>query len=298
MSKLASVIFFLYRNIVTFFYRIYQLLSKFNDNNGMILASSVSFSVLVSAFPLLLAFLAVAGRFIGQRPDLADTIIKLTNIERLLPGVAGEIKEIFITLSESVGVFQGVSAILLIFFGMAFFYAIETSINQIFGTRVNRGFLKKTAVSFSIMVSSFVLLLGSMAATLFAAIVRDLNIEILGINPLQVPFFWRLFFASAPPLMVMMFLYLIYKYVPVIFVHRRFAAISAVITGIFWEFARRLLSWYISNVNEYNRLYGALGAIVAIFMWVYYSSVIFLIGAQLTEFLQQEAGLGRPPEKN
>ncbi len=294
MSKFLGILFFLYRNIVTFFYRIYQIFTKFNENDGLILAGSVSFSVLTSAFPFLLILLGIAGRFIGQRPNLADTIIRLSNVNRFLPGIAEEIKLVFNTLAKSVGVFEGLGGIFLIFFGMALFYSIETSINRIFGTSGNRGFLKKTIVSFAIMVSAFVLLILSMASTLMATIISDLNLNVFGINPFQTPFYWRLFFFVAPPLMVILFLYVIYKHVPAMYVKRRYAVLAAFFAGLLWEIARRLFGWYLSDFAVYNKLYGTLGALVAIFIWIYYTSVIFLIGAQIAEYLQYEAGFKSP----
>jgi membrane protein len=42
-----------------------------------------------------------------------------------------------------------------------------------------------------------------------------------------------------------------------------------------------LFSWYVANVDSYNRMYGSLGAIVAFQIWLWLSSVIVLLGAEL-----------------
>ncbi len=260
-------------------------IAEFADNDGFILAGSISFSTIMSIFPLLLILLSLAGRFLGNRPDLVDTIMELSNVEALLPSAETEIRSILITLSETQGVFSIIGTVLLIWFGLALFYTIETTINMIFDARGNRNFWKKTAYSFTIMVSVFVLFFLSISLTLLAAIISDLNIRILGINPFDMPIFYRFLFSFGPPILIGLFLFINYYFLPARKVRPKAAFYGALFSMVFWETARQLFGWYISNFQTYNKLYGTLGAIVALFIWMYYSAVIFLLGAQLADYI-------------
>jgi membrane protein len=41
------------------------------------------------------------------------------------------------------------------------------------------------------------------------------------------------------------------------------------------------LSFYLTNIANYNKTYGSLGAVIALMLWLYISSLAVLIGAEL-----------------
>lgn len=49
----------------------------------------------------------------------------------------------------------------------------------------------------------------------------------------------------------------------------------------FWMFGSWCFSIYINNLHTYNRVYGSIGAFVMLMVWLYYSSLIMLIGAEI-----------------
>lgn len=42
-----------------------------------------------------------------------------------------------------------------------------------------------------------------------------------------------------------------------------------------------LFAWYINNFGRYNKLYGSIGSIIVILIWIYYNSIMLLIGFEL-----------------
>lgn len=49
----------------------------------------------------------------------------------------------------------------------------------------------------------------------------------------------------------------------------------------FWMFGSWCFSIYINNLHTYNRVYGSIGAFVMLMVWLYYSSVIMLVGGEI-----------------
>jgi membrane protein len=57
-----------------------------------------------------------------------------------------------------------------------------------------------------------------------------------------------------------------------------------------WAAASIGFSYYISNFSSYNRVYGSIGAVIALLMWFYISAYVILLGAALTAELERHRG--------
>jgi membrane protein len=51
-------------------------------------------------------------------------------------------------------------------------------------------------------------------------------------------------------------------------------------TGLF-QFTKWGFAWYVSAAQENLELYGAVGGLLFLFVWLYYASVVFIIGAEV-----------------
>jgi len=49
-----------------------------------------------------------------------------------------------------------------------------------------------------------------------------------------------------------------------------------------------LFDWYIRNFNHFGKIYGSLSAIIIALLWIYYTSIIYIIGAELTAYIHRK----------
>jgi membrane protein len=49
-----------------------------------------------------------------------------------------------------------------------------------------------------------------------------------------------------------------------------------------------LFSWYLGNFANYNATYGALGAVVGLMMWMWLSTIVVLVGAELNSEIEHQ----------
>jgi len=59
------------------------------------------------------------------------------------------------------------------------------------------------------------------------------------------------------------------------------ALIGGVAAGMLWELAKQGFAFYVANFVDYNSIYGSLGGLVILVMWVYLSAVMLLLGAEV-----------------
>jgi membrane protein len=79
--------------------------------------------------------------------------------------------------------------------------------------------------------------------------------------------------------------YVVYRHASPRRLPRRAALAGSVFTAALFEVAKRLYSWYLENVAVVNRFStdANLGAVVLFVLWMYYTALVFLLGAVVAE---------------
>ena len=76
---------------------------------------------------------------------------------------------------------------------------------------------------------------------------------------------------------------LIYRYVPPRRIPWRTALTAATFTGVLFEATKYLFSWYVTNVADFNTVYGGLTSAAVLFFWIYYGSIVFILGGEVAQ---------------
>jgi membrane protein len=58
--------------------------------------------------------------------------------------------------------------------------------------------------------------------------------------------------------------------------------------ALLWICASLLFSFYVAHFGSYNKTYGSLGAVVGFMTWIWISSIIVLMGAEINAELEQQ----------
>ncbi len=72
----------------------------------------------------------------------------------------------------------------------------------------------------------------------------------------------------------------------------RWITVGAVVVVILWVAASAGLSFYLTNFGSYNEVYGSIGAVIGLLLWLYVSAYLILLGAALNVAVHGE---GAPP---
>jgi membrane protein len=90
---------------------------------------------------------------------------------------------------------------------------------------------------------------------------------------------------------------LLFKYIPDAEVKWKDVLIGSTITALLFLLGKLLIGVYMSHTATTN-VYGAAGSLVALLLWIYYSSLIFFIGAEFTHVYANEYGSRIKPKGN
>lgn len=82
-----------------------------------------------------------------------------------------------------------------------------------------------------------------------------------------------------------------YRFGPARRRHRNFLSPGVLLAAILMISTSSLFSWYVNNFGNYNSIYGSLGTIMVVMLWIYFNSVMLLVGFEL------DAGIDSAREK-
>jgi membrane protein len=68
----------------------------------------------------------------------------------------------------------------------------------------------------------------------------------------------------------------------------RWINVGSVFAAVAWLAVSSVFSWYLGNFANYNATYGALGAVVGLMMWMWLSTIVVLVGAELNSEIEHQ----------
>jgi membrane protein len=162
--------------------------------------------------------------------------------------------------------------------------AIFDALNIIYDEEEKRGIVRLNLVSLFFTICAIV------AAGLAVAlvVVFPLLLAAFGVTSFDHPIVgylrWPLLFV-----LLILGLSVLYRYGPSRRrVKWRWLSVGSVAAALAWLGVSSLFSWYLGNFANYNATYGALGAVVGMMMWMWLSTIVVLIGAELNSEIEHQ----------
>lgn len=240
-----------------------------------LVAAGVAFYSIFAIFPAIAALIAVFGL-------LADPVIiegQLEMMRDVIPGEAYQLLEeqlnsMLSTRTETLGFATALSIAVALFSARNGVASLILGLNQIY-RRPNRGGLRHIIVALTLTVS----LIAVAVMALLVVVIAPIVLAFLPLGPIAgwalEAVRWVVAFG-----IVLTGLGLIYKFGPNMRGSRgRWLTPGAFMVIIFWLIASAGFSYYLSNFGNYNEVYGSIGAVIALLMWLFISAWLVLLGA-------------------
>ncbi|WP_018476595.1 YihY/virulence factor BrkB family protein [Pontibacter roseus] len=264
----------------------------FTDNGSLMMAAALAFNAIFSIPPLLVIIIQAAGFFFGEEAVSGELSKQIS--AAIGPSAADTIETIIqnAAMSESGGLAFWIGIGTLIFASTTFFATLQESLNRVWNVKPKptNGIVKMLKVrmfSFGIVLSIALLMLVSLllsaVISILSGYLRALFDEYLQFISPDVLYFLikAVDFILSIGIITALFS-LIFKYLPDAFIRWKDVWIGAFITAALFTIGKFLISWYIST-SDPGSAYGAAGSMIVILVWIYYSSLIVLFGAELTQ---------------
>jgi membrane protein len=262
----------------------WRAIHGFRAHHGSMLASAVSFWAMLSLLPSVLLAVSVAGHLIGS----SDEAFRRT-MSYLADVFTGDTRVLEAPMREAVearGEVGGLGLGILLWSGTQWIVTLETALNALFGAPP-RTFLISRLMAVLLFVFVAGLLLCSTAVTGMVAAVTNWRIPVLQFSLGRIPFLWQAVGYALPALFSVLTFSLVYRLLPNTEISHRTAWSAGVVAGIAWEAAKVAYTWYLARFAHLDALFGSVGALAGLVLWVYYSSVIALLGGEWARVLEE-----------
>jgi membrane protein len=259
-------------------------------------AASITFFVLLALFPAIAALISVYGLF----TDPTQIGAQLAALSGVIPGdgmqiIQGQISALTAKGQGTLGFAALISLLVSLWSANNGIKSLIGGLNVVYHEHEKRSFVKLTLVAFAFTIGTIIFAIIALFAVVLIPII--LNFVGLGfatatlINLLRWP---------AMFVVVAVVLAFVYRYGP----SRNWARWQWVSWGgaaaaFFWIAVSLLFSFYVANFANYNKTYGSLGAVIGFMTWIWISSIIVLMGAELNAELEQQTEMDSTigPEK-
>jgi membrane protein len=249
---------------------------RFREDRLGIIASSLTFTTLISLVPLVTVMLALFAAF----PMFAtfQQALETYFLQTLVPeNIAKPVLRALTEFASNANSLGGVGLVLLLLAALALMLTIDRTLNGIWRVRTPRPIAQRVLVYWAATTLGPLLLGISLSLTSYAV---SASRGLVGTPPGGV----RLLLATTEFTLLAAGLAALFHYVPNTHVRWRHAVAGGVFAAVGFEAAKKLLAWYLAQVPSYAMIYGAFAAVPILLIWVYFAWVIVLLGAVVAAY--------------
>ena len=256
---------------------------NYKSNGDVNQAAAMALYSILSAIPLFILTIVVAGYFFSSYPNVSDDIIDA--IKGFNPYFSEKLLAQLGQIERKKHLLGWAGLLGLVGLSSMIFNSMETALNIIFRSRKKRNYFASKLLAFSMIpagwiIGSVSLIISYTAALLVKQSVEGLNIS-LGVMS------GALLRYAVPYLITVIFFYFIYRIIPSKKIRPAVALGGSALFALLMEIAKQLFTWYIANYTRYNVIFGSLGTIVILVIWAFYVALIFLFCAELMSSYQR-----------
>lgn len=256
-----------------------EAVQRFSADRAAEAAAGLAYYALFSLFPLLIALVA-AGSFFLEREHVYAKVIGF--VTRAIPISQQLIERNVQQVLELRGTVGVIGVIGLLWSATGFFTVLARHINRAWPNAKTRNFLKNRLIGISMVGMVAVFLILSLLATTVVSFLPQLQVPLWGGVSIYSTPLWTVLSNLVRWLLTFLMFLGLYRWVPNTEVTCSGAAWSALVAAFAWEVAANAFTWFVtSGLVRYELVYGSLGAVIALMLWVYVSGVIVLFGAYL-----------------
>jgi len=251
----------------------------FSRDNCPLMSAGISFYALLSLIPLFLLLISLLG-FVLHSSEKAASSAYFLLVKSLPISTVSSFKLLFnlIQKRQVLGLFGLLG---LTWTASRIFAAIEQALNTVWKVDKRRKYFHSKLLSIILVPVSLLILLLSLVLTSLYAFAKNQNLPYLNFKLSDAPFLANLLAILIPILLSLLLFFLLYKFIPYRKIPNLPAFIGALTSAILWEASKHLFDIYIKNYTSLEKIYGSFGTIVILLFWIYYSSFILLIGAEI-----------------
>lgn len=280
-------------------YYLYGIYVRFIEDDILFLASGIAFNIIFCLIPLLLLFSSLIGSVLNLASQQAgSTQIVTENIQEIiskaLPNrpyasevshLAGRIIHDLVEFRKSMGI---IGLLVLIYTSTSLFSSVRSALHKIYHIASSHSILIAQLKDILLVFALGILFLLLTVFRWLYSLISEFSSELF--HRSSVPFLIGVpeyIPAITTFALLVLIAFIAYRFIPFYGTTTHSSLIAALTTTMLWEVASYLFSWYLETFHPFNALYGTYAFILVTMVWIYYSSVVFVVGGAIGEMWRE-----------
>ncbi|BBB33190.1 conserved hypothetical protein [Thermotomaculum hydrothermale] len=258
-----------------FLKKLWKIIVNFYKKGLFTISAALSYYAMLAIFPFFIMLVYFSTVFFKKNLSVEklDSILKL-----FPPSISQTIVTNIDKIILSGKVFSAISAVFIVYFSFRVFAVLERALSIIYNTKVERGFWIATLKSFVLFVLTAFGLLFLFLISSVIFVIKSKFETITIINSYYILLFLQVIIET-------LFFALSYKYMSHKKLKWKNVLVGGFVAAFLWEILKHIFGLYIASIKLYFLLYGSIGSIVLLMLWLYYSFLVYLLGAEISEDL-------------
>ncbi|WP_168057556.1 YihY/virulence factor BrkB family protein [Candidatus Manganitrophus noduliformans] len=263
---------------------------QINEDDIFSVAAELAYFSLFALFPLLLFLVTLIGYLPVE--NLYQEL--LGYLQQVLPAEAMALvqKTLNQIVREQRGGLLSIGLAVTLWAASRGMAAIINALNKAYGVKEERPWWKVQATALGLTVSLSVFIIFSAVLMIFGGAIGEwlANWTGLGASFLIGWNLLRLFLAT---LIMITVVAAIYYFGPDVEQEWRWVTPGSVLAVLGWIAVSLAFSYYVSHFGNYNKTYGAIGAVIILLTWMYLSALMILLGAEINSEIERSLPEGK-----
>ncbi|WP_291637438.1 YihY/virulence factor BrkB family protein [Clostridium sp.] len=260
-----------------------ELLCRVIDDDITALAAQLTYYLLLSFFPFLVLLLTMLGYSNLQSSDV------LIYLGQVIPKSTFDL--IYATVIEVVdsrnGNLLSLSIVGILWSGSSGFTSIIKGLNKAYDEEETRPYLKILAISILFMVGLALVIIIAVALVVFGQMIGGVIVQRFQLSS-RFMLNWDII-RYLVTLVGMVFIFAaLYHFTPCRRLTWREVMPGAIVSTLGWLISSLGFAYYVNNFNNFSNIYGGIGTVIVLMLWLYITSIIILLGGEVNALLAFE----------
>lgn len=262
-----------------------RTLARFGKDRILLISAGVTFYLLLAMVPALAAFLSLYGLFFAPE-DVGRHLDRLAAIapQGTLDLVGREANRIVSQGGGTLSVALATGFLISLWSANAGMKAIIEGLNVAYGETEKRSFLQLNLQSLALTVGAMAALLVMIAGLAIVPLVLAALAPAPAVSALISIGRWPVLVALVILAVAVLFRFGASREKP----RWRWITWGSAGAALVWLAGSLLFSWYVANFGQYGATYGSLGAVIALMTWMWLSTTVILLGAELNAEIEHQ----------
>jgi membrane protein len=267
---------------------------EINEDHLAAFAGNLTYKGLFALFPFAVFLLSLLGLF--GAPDLLNSLIEQARI--VLPNdVVGLLEDQLLSIAgtRAEGAFTAgaIVSLLLALWGVSgAFRSVMEAMNVMYEIEEDRPFWKVYGISVFLSLGVAALLITALVLVVFGPGIGGAIADVVGLGYV-FELVWNIVKWPVLICVVLFAFALVYYFAPAAEQRFRYVSPGSIMAVTMWLLFSLLFRLYVENFGSYSATFGSFAGIIILMLYIYYSSFIMLVGAEMNQVIEEHAPEGK-----